>query len=51
MHCPHDKMKCTVHTSLSKVLDRDRGSGLSHGAEAAVSRRREAAGLSETGLS
>ena len=39
-----------VPGSLSKVLSSLGGLGLSFGAEAAVSRLREAVGLSETGL-
>ena len=46
-----DILHVVAQGSLSKVLDRDRGSGLSHGAEAAVSRLREAAVFPETGLS
>ena len=39
-----------MRTSLSKVLSSLGGLGLSNGAEAAVTRLCEAAGLSETGL-
>ena len=47
----HEQTRQEVDGSLSKVLDRDRGLGLSHGAEAAVSRLCEAAVFPETGLS
>ena len=39
-----------LQVGLSKVLSSLGGLGLSYGAEAAISRLRKAAGLSETGL-